>query len=76
MTRSDLEAYLYENSIKCDKSHERKFLGMIKPYEDTEIMAEFDYDQLSKHAELLMKPNKAGEKFREELIDPLKGFDE
>ena len=48
MTRSDLEAYLYENSIKCDKSHERKFLGMIKPYEDTEIMAEFDYDNCQK----------------------------
>ena len=76
MTRSALEDYLYNNSIKCDKSHARKFLGMIKPYEDNEIKAEFDYEQLSKDAALLMKTTKEGQKFKEELIDPEKGFDE
>ena len=42
MTRNELEEEMYKNAVNSENQKERKFLGMIKKYDDTEIKNEFN----------------------------------
>ena len=74
MTRNELQEHMYENILKAEKNQTRAFLGKIKAQEDKQIHEKFNYDEISVIATLLTKNTKDGRKYREDILDPKKGY--
>ena len=76
LSKDDLKRQIYTSVKTKDLDVNRSHLDLIKPYDDIEIDAEFDYIQLDKTAQLLFDKNKEGKAFRKTLKSDVSGFTE